>query len=135
LPYQAARLNKFYQVFHGKNLYKGEKSCSYLVRYVTHDHNEEFGFIEYFVRVKNSNQILELIQHIDFETNHFCDQLSPLDIILDDKYYQALNSGLLSYFYRVELQVFKFHLISCIFLNFLQIISFQFIYLSDLGRT
>jgi hypothetical protein len=98
---QAARL--ILSIFHSKNFNKGEKSCSYLVRYVTLNHNEEFGVIEYFVRVKNSNQVLALIQHIDAETNYFCDQLSPPDgIILDDKYKQALNIGKLSYFYRVE---------------------------------
>jgi hypothetical protein len=100
---EASRLNKDYQIFHSKKYKKSEKSCSYLVRYVTVDNTEAFGFIEYFIKESRYNQIFAFIQHIDAESNDICSHFSPRDgTELKPTYSDLLNSGKLGYYYRVR---------------------------------
>lgn len=99
---EESRLNKDYQVYHSKNYKKNDKSCSYLVRYVTIDNTEAFGFIEYFLKESKYNQIFAFIQHIDAESNDICPHLLPRDgTDLEPSYDDLLNSGKLGYFYRI----------------------------------
>lgn len=99
---EASRLNKDYQIYHSKNYNKDDKSCSNLVRYVTVDNTEAFGYIEYFIKDSKYNQIFALIQHIDAESNDISPHFLPRDgSDLEPIYNDLLMPGKLGYYYRV----------------------------------
>jgi hypothetical protein len=101
---QANRINKDFQIFHSRSYRHSENSCSYLVKYIDHDHSEAFGYIEYFICSETFSSTYAYIQHIDTHTNSIKYQLlPPEELTLSDDYTEVINDGTLGHFYKVGL--------------------------------